>query len=466
MPPTSGEPVTVVVATRGRPDSVRRCVRAILAGDHPAVTVLVVDNDPRDDRTRAAVEAVADTRVRYVREPRRGASVGRNRGLHEARTGIVAFTDDDTEPDPRWASRIAGAFAADPQLTGLSGPVLAARLDTPQERAADVALAWNKGFVPRRFRLDDPPSDTPVFPFSPGLFGIGANLAVRAGPVRALGGFDEALGPGRPTRGGEDIELLVRIVLAGGTLGYLPAAYVWHHHRPSDEELRDQLAGYALGLGAFLGKVAMDPRARRLAMRRFPAGIARLREIVRRESAGRPGEGAPRSASGAGSRRAPVGGGVPVDPPVGGPGAQPVDPEVGGPGAQPVDPPVGAPCPLRSVDPPVGPGSRVLPADRAVSGVPVPGGGPGGAAPAAIVPAEAGPGRPAGEPGGDAAGAAAEVPVGPARRHDETVALPGGAARRKLRGLVSGPALYLRTRRQVRDEGGVSPPLTGGPPVR
>ncbi|MEJ8279848.1 glycosyltransferase family 2 protein [Pseudonocardia spirodelae] len=290
-PAVSAEPLTVVVATRGRPESVRRCLAAVLAGDHPAVTVLVVDNDPPDERTRDVVRECADPRVRYVREPRRGVSVGRNRGLAEAATAIVAFTDDDTEPDPRWASRIAGAFAEDPGLSALSGPVLAARLETAEERAADVALAWNKGFLPRRFRLDDPPADSPVFPFSPGLFGIGANMAVRAAPVRALGGFDEALGPGRPTRGGEDIELLVRIVLDGGTLAYLPSAWVWHHHRPSAGELRDQMGGYALGLGAFLGKVALDPRARRLAVRRFPAALGRLRDIVRRESGGEPGSG-------------------------------------------------------------------------------------------------------------------------------------------------------------------------------
>ena len=383
-PPTSDEPMTVVVATRGRPESVRRCLAAILAGDHAAVTVLVVDNDPPDGSTRDVVAAFGDERVRYVHELRRGVSVGRNRGLAEARTEVVAFTDDDTEPDRRWASRIAGAFAADPGLTGLSGPVLAARLDTPQERAADVALAWNKGFAPRRFRLDDPPSDSPVFPFSPGLFGIGANLAVRARRVRELGGFDEALGPGRPTRGGEDIELLVRIVLDGGTLGYLPAAYVWHHHRPSDGELRDQLGGYALGLGAFLGKVALDGRARRLALRRFPAGIARLREIVRRESAGAGDAPEPEPAAGA-----------------------------------------------------------VVPG-------PAPAGGDAGAADAA----------PGAGPSAVAVAEGAEVPADPEERRHETVALPDGAAARKLRGLAGGPVLYLRTRRQVLAEGGSCPPLT------
>ncbi|WP_219416970.1 glycosyltransferase family 2 protein [Pseudonocardia nigra] len=283
-PPTSTDPITVVVATRGRPRSLERCVRAVLAGDHADVTVLVVDNDPADDRTAAAVRAIGDERVRYVREPRRGASVGRNRGLQESTTPVVAFTDDDTEPDRGWAARIAGAFAGAPDLVCVSGPVLAARLATAEELAADSALAWNKGFERRKFSLDDPPADSAIFPFSPGLFGIGANLAVRTAVARAVGGFDEALGPGSPTHGGEDCEFLVRLVLAGHVIGYEPSAWVWHHHRPGADALHAQLRGYAIGLGGFLTKVALDPRARAAAARRLPAALAQLRHISERES--------------------------------------------------------------------------------------------------------------------------------------------------------------------------------------
>jgi GT2 family glycosyltransferase len=293
-PPASDEPITVVIATRGRPRSLERCVRAVLAGDHPDVRVLVVDNDPLDERTRDAVERVGDPRVRYVLEPRRGASVGRNRGLAEATTAIVAFTDDDTEPDRHWATRVAGAFAAHPELACVSGPVLAARLATAEERVADTALAWNKGFERRRFSLDEPPADSAIFPFSPGLFGIGANVAVRTEVARAAGGFDEALGPGSPTHGGEDCEFLVRLVLAGHVLGYEPAAWVWHHHRPSPEALRTQMQGYAVGLGSFLTKVALDPRARAVAARRLPAAFAQLRRIAERENTA--GEGLPAGA--------------------------------------------------------------------------------------------------------------------------------------------------------------------------
>ncbi|ANY07939.1 hypothetical protein AFB00_18365 [Pseudonocardia sp. HH130630-07] len=282
--PVASDPVTVVIATRNRPDSLARCLRAVLASDHPDLSVIVVDNDPDDERTQHAVTATASPRVRYVREPRRGASVGRNRGLAEARTDLVAFTDDDTEVDPAWASRIAGAFATDPELACLSGPVLAARLGSGEERAADIALAWNKGFTTRRFSMANPPTDSPIFPFAPGLLGIGANLAVRATAARSVGGFDEAMGPGTPTHGGEDGEFLVRLILAGHTLGYAPGAYLWHHHRPDAAALRTQLEGYAVGLGSFLAKVALSPQGRTVALRRLPAAVARLRHISAREA--------------------------------------------------------------------------------------------------------------------------------------------------------------------------------------
>ncbi|MDQ4116124.1 MAG: glycosyltransferase, partial [Actinomycetota bacterium] len=41
--PVSDEPVTVVIATRNRPSSLGRCLRSVLAGDHPAIRVVVVD---------------------------------------------------------------------------------------------------------------------------------------------------------------------------------------------------------------------------------------------------------------------------------------------------------------------------------------------------------------------------------------------------------------------------------------
>ena len=166
----------------------------------------------------------------------------------------------------------------------VSGPVLAARLDTEQERAADTALAWNKGFLPRRFSLQDPPPDSAIFPFSPGLFGIGANMAVRTEFARAAGGFDEALGPGTPTHGGEDGEFMIRLILAGHAVGYEPGALLWHHHRVDGDSMREQLRGYAVGLSALLTKIALDKGARNAALKRLPAAFAQMKVISEREA--------------------------------------------------------------------------------------------------------------------------------------------------------------------------------------
>jgi GT2 family glycosyltransferase len=278
--------MTVVVATRNRPDTVARCVRSLLKSTHDRFTVLVVDNDPEDDRTENVVRDIDDARVEYVREADRGTSAGRNRGLVEALARgarFVAFTDDDVEVDPGWVGRMASALA-EPDVACVCGPVMAARLDSPAQRAADTALGWQKGFARRRFSLAEPPADSAVFPFSPGLFGVGANMAVDVAVATELGGFDPALGPGTRAKAGEDCEFMVRLVLAGHTLAYEPSAYVWHHHRSSAAALAGQLDGYALGLGGYLTKILLDPVGRAAALRRIPAAVAQLRSISERET--------------------------------------------------------------------------------------------------------------------------------------------------------------------------------------
>ncbi len=278
--------VTVVIATRNRPENVARCVRSLLRSTHDRFTVLVVDNDPENDFTETVVRDIDDARVEYVREAHRGTSAGRNRGLVEAMARgarFVAFTDDDVEVDPGWVGRMASALA-EPDVACVCGPVMAARLDSPAQQEADAALGWQKGFQRRRFSMAEPPADSAVFPFSPGLFGVGANMAVNVAVATELGGFDPALGPGTPAKAGEDCEFMVRLVLAGHTLAYEPSAYVWHHHRSSGAALAGQLDGYALGLGGYLTKILLDPVGRAAALRRIPAAIAQLRSISDRET--------------------------------------------------------------------------------------------------------------------------------------------------------------------------------------
>ncbi|WP_220456281.1 glycosyltransferase, partial [Curtobacterium sp. ME26] len=268
---------SVVLCTRDRADQLAAALRSVLAVDHPDLEVVVVDNAPSDDATRRLVTAPGtDPRVRYVLEPVPGLSSARNAGVRAARGEVVAFTDDDVVVDPGWLRALASGFARGEDVVCVSGLVASGELRTPAQRWFDERVTWSRNLTPRVFRLSAPPADRPLFPFSVGDYGTGANFAVRRDAVLALGGFDEALGVGTVTGGGEDIDMFARVVLDGSALVVEPSALVWHRHRADLAALRTQAVGYGTGLGAWLTKTALRPRTLGMALVRAPRALRHL----------------------------------------------------------------------------------------------------------------------------------------------------------------------------------------------
>lgn len=264
FPPPADTGITIVVCTRDRPGSLRDCLSALGRADYKPVEILVVDNAPAGSDTRRLVEELseADDRIRYTCERQPGLSNARNRGLREARFDLVAFTDDDTLVDSVWPAALVAGFAADQEAWCVTGLVASGNLDMVAERYFDARYLSRSTFEPARYDLarNRPPGR--LYPFSAGLFGTGANFAVRRDAVRRLGGFDPLLGVGSVGRGGEDLDMFLRIILAGGRICYVPAALVWHRHRASAEALGEQMYSYGHGLGAYTAKHMADRRFR------------------------------------------------------------------------------------------------------------------------------------------------------------------------------------------------------------
>lgn len=278
---------TVVVATRERADRLGRALDSLLAQDHPDFRVVVVDNAPVTTATRELVDDCYAGRVTYVHEPVPGLAVAHNRGVAATDSPVVAFTDDDVVADPRWLSALTTPFAADPRTGCVTGLILPARLTTPAQVLLESHGGFAKGFVPRLHDPAAPPADDPLFPFTAGSFGSGANMAFRVSALRAVGGFDPATGTGTPARGGDDLYAFVRILTAGHRLRYTPDALVWHHHRETWQDLRDQAYGYGAGLTAYLTAVlCRDPSLLPSLLAKLPRGLAHARAIT----AHRPGE--------------------------------------------------------------------------------------------------------------------------------------------------------------------------------
>ncbi|MGW6520019.1 glycosyltransferase [Streptomyces sp. NPDC054962] len=285
---------TVVVATRERAEKLALALDSLLAQDHPDFEIVVVDNAPVTDATRDLVERKYAERVRYVTEPAPGLAVAHNKGVETAHGEVIAFTDDDVVADPRWLTELTAPFTADPGLGCATGLILPARLRTPAQVLLESHGGFAKGFTARTYDPQDPPADEPLFPFTAGRFGSGANMAFRAEVLRAARGFDPATGAGTLARGGDDLYGFVRVLAGGHRLHYTPLALVWHHHRETWRDLETQAYGYGAGLTAYLTAILVNrPGLLPAFLARLPRGIAHARTLTASREAESATDGAP-----------------------------------------------------------------------------------------------------------------------------------------------------------------------------
>ncbi|MEU2677001.1 glycosyltransferase family 2 protein [Streptomyces sp. NPDC007107] len=296
-PPAGDLPrATVVVATRERPERLARALDSLLAQDHPDFEIVVVDNAPATGATRDLIaSAYAGRGVRYVLEPVPGLAAAHNRGVAVAGSEILAFTDDDVIADPHWLTALTRPFGEHPRPACVTGLILPARLTTPAQVLLESHGGFAKGFTERRYDPAHPPADEPLFPFTAGRFGSGANMAFRAGPLRAIGGFDPATGTGTAAKGGDDLYAFVRLLAEGHPLHYTPDAIVWHHHRERWEDLCGQAYGYGAGLTASLTALLVRrPALLPPLLARLPRGLAHARAMTAARASGAVGRtGAP-----------------------------------------------------------------------------------------------------------------------------------------------------------------------------
>lgn len=274
--------VSVVVCTRNRSDSLSACLDRLAAVTYPSVEFVIVDNAPSDDSTRVLVEryATGDRRFRYVREPRPGLSRARNAGLAAARGRYLAYTDDDVAVDARWIHGLIRGFHRRPDVACVTGLVCTAAISNGSEAYFDARLAsWSTRCKPQFFDLSMSDEYGVLYPFSAGIFGTGASFAFDRQRLVRVGGFDEALGAGTLTRGGEDLDIFVRVLLDGGAIAYEPSAVVWHHHRADEASLLKQMYGYGTGLTAYLTKLLLHQSTRNQLLRRVPAGLVKIARI-------------------------------------------------------------------------------------------------------------------------------------------------------------------------------------------
>jgi glycosyltransferase involved in cell wall biosynthesis len=253
-------PATVAVCTRDRPGDLSNCLVALSRLRDQGQEILVVDSASRSDETRQVVAQFPQ--ARYVRVERPGLDIARNRAMRDARHPIVAFTDDDAEPDPDWLYHLTQGFD-DRRILAVTGLTMPLELETPAQEWFERTNGFGRGFTRTVYH------GTSHNPFLVGPIGAGVNMALRRETMELVGRFDEALDAGTPTRSGGDHDMFTRILMAGYSIVYEPAALNRHRHRREWEGLRDTIYGYGVGVYSHLTGHLLrnrEPRAVWLAM--------------------------------------------------------------------------------------------------------------------------------------------------------------------------------------------------------
>jgi GT2 family glycosyltransferase len=280
--------VSVVVASRHRPDLLRSCIASVLACPYEPFELIVVDNGPDQPDSAELVRGIAagDSGVRLLQEPLRGAARARNLGLAGARGEVVAFVDDDVVLDPGWLEAVASAFSAVDKVGCVTCLIMPVELETPAQLWLEEYGGFAKGFERWVADLDRHRMPDPLYPWSAGVYGSGAGMAFDTQLLRAAGGFDVRL-----ATGGEDLDLFLKVLFAGRRIVYEPSAIAWHRHPREYAALQRTMFGYGAGLTALMVKWALSSptHAKALAVRVPAAARLALQTTSRKNARKRPG---------------------------------------------------------------------------------------------------------------------------------------------------------------------------------
>ncbi len=212
--------VSVVVCAYNAERTMEACLASLETLDYPDYEVIVV-NDGSKDRTLEISERFPYCRI--ISQENRGLSVARNVGAEAATGEIVAYTDSDCVADPDWLTYLVGRME-DGNLAACGGP----NFPPPEDSLVPAAVAVSPG-GPTHVLISDEVAEHIA----------GCNMAFRRDALMALGGFD-------PTyrAAGDDVDICWRFQDAGHTIGFSPAAIVWHFRRNTVKAYINQQRGY------------------------------------------------------------------------------------------------------------------------------------------------------------------------------------------------------------------------------
>jgi GT2 family glycosyltransferase len=216
--PDTGRRCDVVIATRNRPDAIKRCLQGLARQTTDNFGVIVVDDcsePPLRSSLDEAVHADLDLELVELAAPS-GPAAARNAGVEMSAADFIVFVDDDVVPNDTFLAAHLGNMN-DPDDPG--APIVSCG---PFVQPPDwEPTPWNL-WEARQMKKEADALQSGEMPVTWRQFHTGNNCMPRRVFVE-IGGFDETY------KRAEDDELALRLDRHGCAFRFEPNALAWHY---------------------------------------------------------------------------------------------------------------------------------------------------------------------------------------------------------------------------------------------
>jgi glycosyltransferase involved in cell wall biosynthesis len=212
--------VSIVICSYNGASTVESCLASMKKLRYPDFEVIFVDDGSKDNTQEILTKFPT---VRNIRQKNMGLSYARNVGLAAATGEVVVYTDSDCEADEDWLYYLSLALSRS-KHAGMGGPNL-----IPDEGSWVADCVGLAPGGPTHVMLDDRTAEHVP----------GCNMAFYTWALKQVNGFDPQF-----RKAGDDVDVIWRIQHQGHSIGFSPAAQVWHYRRNTIKAYLNQQRGY------------------------------------------------------------------------------------------------------------------------------------------------------------------------------------------------------------------------------
>ena len=205
--------VSVIIITKNRPDSLRKCIEHLRNQEYQEFETIIVDSSTNYE-TRDVVKLYRDIKYVYFNKGKNMA-ISRNIGINNSSGEIIAFIDDDAFVQGNWLDEIVKGYTNE-KIGGIGGRVIQDEKPSHADNGSSTVCRITPDGLLLGYHDYEGIESFPVD------YIVGTNMSFRMSVLKKLGGYDPVF------KVWNDIDISMRVRNLGYYINFNPKAKLVH----------------------------------------------------------------------------------------------------------------------------------------------------------------------------------------------------------------------------------------------